>query len=309
MSPFNKTPDRKKTMSEIEQNAEPTPLQLQQMEECAAHWRKIGECSDKADLERCKVIIPEVYRAAGVIPPQEIILADGPVAAARLCRRLDQEVDRHNLGRETREYVSDQVYGSHDAPWLAFYSYFLEYCGMKVCEPLKPLMDLAKHCGWWSPYDTRAIVQHRCTRYMKDAEDRLHAEDGPSVEWPDGTKLWDIHGIEVNEQIVMRPETQTVQQILSESNGDVRAIRIERFGWPRFLYETKAECIDNRKNEVEGTLEALYRSPTGELRLVATCPTGRVFTLPLDGRAPVTTCEQAQVWLASGRKLNVIGRS
>lgn len=284
-----------------------TPEQEAMLDVVAAEWKAIGECPDKADLERCKEIIPRVYIAADLIPPTEILLADGPVHAAEMARQLDQQVDRENLHKTLQEYIGDQVYGNHDAPWLAFYAFMLDQCHMEICEPLRPLIDLAKHCGWWGPYDTRAIVQHRCTRFLRDEEERLHCEDGPSVAWPDGTKLWDIHGIEVDEQIVMRPETQTVEQINKEESGDVRSIRIERFGWVRYLKETSARLIHNRKNEVEGTLEALYQSPTGENRLVVTCPTGRLFSLGVP--AAVTTCEQAANWLQGDKPFNIVGRT
>ena len=107
----------------------------------------------------------------------------------------------------------------------------------------------------------------------------LHNETGQSVRFRSGWGLWTIEGTPVDEQIVMYPETQTVEQIDKEENQDVRAIRIQRFGWPRYIRESGAEAKDERKNEVEGTREALFVCRDGSRRLIVTCPTGRVFAL------------------------------
>jgi hypothetical protein len=136
---------------------------------------------------------------------------------------------------------------------------------------------------------------------------RLHNDKGKSVRFRSGWGLWTIEGTPVNEQIVMRPETQTVEQIDKEANQDVRSIRIERFGWPRYIRESGAACIDGRDNAIEGTIEALYRCQDGSCRLVVTCPTGRVFALGVPGN--VETCRQAQHWLAGGRNFRVLART
>ena len=65
--------------------------------------------------------------------------------------------------------------------------------------------------------------------------------------------------------------------------------------------------VYSRKNAVEGTLEALYKTPKGEQRLVVTCPTGRLFALGVPPE--VETCEAAQVWLGGDKKMNVIART
>jgi hypothetical protein len=131
----------------------------------------------------------------------------------------------------------------------------------------------------------------------------LHNESGPSVRFRSGYSLWTIDGIPVNKQIVMQPETQTIEQMEKEENQDVKAIRIDRFGWVRYIKESGAKCIDKRKNEVEGTKEALFHCKDDSTRLVVTCPTKRIFSLGVPPE--VKTCEQAQTWLA-GEQLNII---
>jgi hypothetical protein len=134
-----------------------------------------------------------------------------------------------------------------------------------------------------------------------------HCTDGPSHRWRDGFSLWHIGGILVDEQIVMRPETQTVSQINNEQNADVKAIRIQRYGWVRYLEDIGAKCIHRRRNLVEGTVEALFDAGEFGRRLVATCPTWRVFSMGVP--SSVDDCEQAQNWLAGEKPFRVLART
>ncbi len=138
-----------------------------------------------------------------------------------------------------------------------------------------------------------------------DENNEPHCEDGPSHRWSDGWSLWHIHGVAVDEQIIMRPETQTISQINSEPNQDVRSIRIERFGWTRYIKESGAKLIDSVKsNPISGTPEQLYRLADGSQRLVAGCVTGKIVTMGVPSE--IESCQQAQAWLAGGNKWNLL---
>jgi hypothetical protein len=50
--------------------------------------------------------------------------------------------------------------------------------------------------------------------------------------------------VQVTEQIVMRPETLTPDQILKLANAEQRRIAIERFGWNRFIEEARLHLVD-----------------------------------------------------------------
>lgn len=134
----------------------------------------------------------------------------------------------------------------------------------------------------------------------------LHCEDGPAVNFNDEIKFWFINGIECDEQIVMDPQSQTLQQILDDTNADRQAIRIERRGWLWFLQQIGATVLDEGPNEVEGTYEVLFDSPYGR-RLVPTCITGKIPALGVPNT--VNTCAEAQLWLHRGKKRNVVART
>ena len=139
-------------------------------------------------------------------------------------------------------------------------------------------------------------------------DDFLHNESGPAVLYRDGFSIYSINGVQLDEQIVMSPETQTVEQIQSDNNADRRAIRIERFGWTRYLKTIQAECIESTKNEVEGTIEAIYRTPHDGTRFIATCPTGRVFVMGVPEET--MTCVEARNYLNPfGQDSNILART
>lgn len=165
-----------------------------------------------------------------------------------------------------------------------------------------------QHCPIWM-WCTRAVyvLRRPKTPIYFDDNDRLHNESGPAVTFGNDYHLWEIHGQIVDEQIVMRPETQTVKQINADTNNDRRAIRIERFGWGRYLKESRAKQLDARKNEVDGTYEVLYTTKRDGHRFVANCTTGRIISLGVPNE--VTTCEGAQAWLAGPSPFNSLGRT
>ena len=136
----------------------------------------------------------------------------------------------------------------------------------------------------------------------------LHCEAGPAWEYRDGLCGWSIGGLRVDEQIVMRPETQTVEQIDNEPNNDIRAIRLDRFGADRYLIETGASVIDEGPNAIEGTHEALLKTGSGQVFMWPTCPSGRVCP-PLRVPRTIKTCEEARNWLAGENSFRPLART
>ena len=100
----------------------------------------------------------------------------------------------------------------------------------------------------------------------------MHNVTGAAIEFRDGYKLWSIDGMTVTEQIVMMPETLTMQQIEDEKNVEIRRIMIQRFGEEKYIIETKAVCIDFSAGlGLQGSApRALYVLPKGEKILFGT---------------------------------------
>lgn len=107
-------------------------------------------------------------------------------------------------------------------------------------------------------------------------------------------------GVPVNEQIVFRPETLAVDQILEERNAEVRRVMLERFGFDRFMDGARAEELDRDRDGTGGERRLLRVPMQNDEDLVCvsvTCPsTRRRFVL----RVPpnMTSCRQAVAWTA-----------
>jgi hypothetical protein len=146
--------------------------------------------------------------------------------------------------------------GTWWAGWNAYLTFFTDVCGLNIGDELaeanKARID-AMEAGWWWPHRKFVIVVRRQTEVHTELVDpsrsrgwgshRLHNDSGPSIAWADGWALWHVHGTQVTEQIVMRPETITAEQISREENAEVRRIMADRIGNARMMEVLGAQAI------------------------------------------------------------------
>ena len=262
-------------------------------------WLAIGLSTEEVKIEEVKPFMDAAYKQARLKPP-EYLLFDSPYAAAKAIAE--------RTGKKPDDHINEMGYGSQDAGWLSFYDFFREVCGIDLHE-IEPLNGIAKTCGWYAPYDEVCFLQQRPKAIHFDDKERLHNDSGMAVEYRDGWGAWSIEGVRVNEQIVMRPETQTLEQLNQEKNEEIRRIRIERYGMDKYLAEMNATCIDSRDNAIEGTKEKLMKCE-GMTVLLTHCPsTGKIFPMQVDGN--IKTCKEAQDWLwgINDSDTRIIGRT
>lgn len=290
-----------------------TPEQTAKIPDYHKKWIDIGLNCEECDFEKAKEYAKLVYKNAGLKCPDQFYLTDSPIACAKLAVKLmGKSEDDPNYQKYVYEQFNNQIFGNHEAGWLAYYDFLDIEMNVEACKNIKGLIEIAKYIGWWAPYDTCVIFQHRPLEIHIDEQIRLHNENGPAITYRDGVKIWAINGIGLTEQIIMAPETLTVKQIDSEPNNDVKSIMINRFGWARYIKESESNLLDYRDNDVENTKEALYTTKQFGKRLVVTCPTGRIFVLGVPDN--IKTCKQAQNWLGNvgnknSSKINVIART
>jgi len=82
--------------------------------------------------------------------------------------------------------------------------------------------------------ETQVYVSRRPEELHFDDDNLGHNDSGPMCKFPDGWSTWSIHGVAVDEQIVMSPETQTLVQMRDEKDPEVKRIRIERYGVAKY---------------------------------------------------------------------------
>jgi len=162
---------------------------------------------------------------------------------------------------QVRAQVGDQVramiYGSHDSDWLSFYAYMYDVFHLECVKPLVSLIELAQCCGWLALYKNVAILQQRHNILHRDTQGRLHSENSLAVGYPDGWGVFAWHGVRVPEYVILSPDKITVKDIQTETNAEIRRVKLERYGWERYLLDSHSNVIHQDEYGV------LYRQGIG----------------------------------------------
>jgi hypothetical protein len=84
-----------------------------------------------------------------------------------------------------------------------------------------------------------------------------------AIAYRDGWGIYAVHGVRVDERIVMHPETITVGEVWKEANAERRRVMIEAFGWDRFVVDAGLALVDECADPANAphTLK-LYDLPT-----------------------------------------------
>ena len=160
-------------------------------------------------------------------------------------------------------------------------------------EESRAFRKVQENANWWFPFDTYCAVVDRPLRIELNDEGRLHSLEGKAMEFRDGFGLWYINGVEVNEQIVMKPETLTFEQIRDEDNAEIKRIMIEQHGWDKYLESVPHEVVEVSASDKFH--EALIKLED-MLVLLCSCPsTGRVYALEVD--PSISSVKEARGWL------------
>lgn len=199
--------------------------------------------------------------------------------------------------------------GSMDYRRIAYATFFRDLHGWEdpCLSDLKHDEIITRHAAMVYYGPRVAAISDRPCEIHVDEDGELHNPDGPAMRFRDGWSIWAIHGVHVGEQVIHRPETQTLNQIDQEHNAEVRRIRIERYGWQSYLQQKNALVVEHRRNEIEQTDESLMELE-GIKVLVCACPsTGRVYAMEVD--PDCQTIKQAQAYLSGGLAQRIIGAS
>lgn len=266
-----------------------TPEQEARFPEFVDKWIKIGTSTEPVDLEKAKAAACKAYRLAGLPEPTQFHLVDSPVAAIDLIKKLDPEKD-------SREIISEMIYGYNDASWLSFYNYFQEVVGIESCNDLQGLFDLAETSGWLNVYEDVVVFQHRPEIIKFDDEKRLHREDGPAIRFRDGFSIYAWHGTRIPaEWIEDKENSLTAQVALTWPNVEQRRCACEILGWATVLKQLNSKVIDKDGDPEIGELVEVDIPEIGRERFLRVlCGTGREFALPVPPN--MKTALEANAW-------------
>jgi hypothetical protein len=308
-----------------------TPEQELKVIEYVNNYTNIGV--DTKEVDRTVVHeINELYRMMDT-PSPKYIWVDNPweanivlsaMASGKDFPELDDEIDNGELiNRDIIEKVASKInkhnfnynIGNLNAYWLAYLNFGREVLDInydyKEYEPI--ILDvwtrLISKCGVFFPLTNVCVVCNRPQEVYFDDNRELHREDGPAISFRRGTEcdVYSFRGVTVNEKIIMRPETLTIEDFHKEKNAEVRRIVIERMGTDKYLEETNAKLIDADTTFTDyiggvGVPRALMEDNEGRRFLVASDGgTGRVYYMQVPKEC--NTCGEASDALA-GKHLN-----
>ena len=238
-------------------------------------WLRVGLSTEPADRVTAEAGVRLAYERAGLVPPRLVVWLGSPLAGVygQALLRRDQVRDqvwaqvRGQVRDQVRAQVRDQVvdwgsgivWGSHDywTMWIATYSHL----GIRDADRLDGLIQVAENAGWWWPLDGAVVLTERPCTLHRDPLNRLHAETGNAIEWPDGWGFPVWHGTrlpETPEQI----RAWSTDRVLREPNAEVRRAAIEIRGWDQFVTEAGLRLVDETDDPGNpGNMIGLYDVP------------------------------------------------
>jgi len=291
-----------------------TPEQESKLSLYRDKWLKIGLSTEPLDFERAKAAATRCYELTGLKPPQYFLHFQSPYAAAigayshrkrfkkggQISDRVRDQVGvqvsnqiRDQVKAHVQDQVWAQVFGPHDANFLSYYDFFRSELNLSHCDQIDGLIELAKHCGWWAPYENVCILQDHPSVIKFDDQNRAHCEDGPAIAYPDGFGVYCWHGTRIPAAWI--EQAPGAEEALEWENLEQRRAACEIVGWHNILRELDARTIDKDEDPQIGELVEVNIPDIGsEKFLRVLCGTGREFALPVSPE--MTTALQANAW-------------
>lgn len=272
-----------------------TDDQVLAIEDYTIKYTKYGLSTTQVTDEAWQDCVSSIYRDLLEIEVPKIEVYSGPLQCwERVC------------DGEKIPFYYPFIDGNFNAALIANYIYYAEVLGVPIDEEMKLYQRLfSTHLVF--PLDDVAVCCQRPIRLCVDEQFNLHSEDGPSVEYKDDLTMFAIHGVEVPEEVVMNPKDQDISDLDNEENNDIRTVRINRYGWDRYIKEKGLLSIDERLNTRTNSYEALY-DIDGIKTLIANCGTGNIVPIRV---GDVNTCAEAEDYLCNvgDRKVSIIKRT
>ena len=265
-----------------------TAEQKAAMPEYRDKWIQIGLSCDRVNFEMAKIDLIKAYECANLPAPKEIVFARGPQEAIRLAKKKDPKLT-------SADVLNTTMFGSQEAGWLSFYNFFEEQCDVEF-PVLEGLMRLAHSSGWITVFDEWACIHDKPLFIKFDDQNRLHCENGPAIEYGDGTVVYAWHGVGVPDSWIADKENALTADIaLTWANVEQRRAACEILGWAKILDKLNATVVDEDEDPMIGTLLEVDIPEIGrEKFLKVQCGTGRIFAIPVPPN--VKTALEANAW-------------
>jgi hypothetical protein len=109
------------------------------------------------------------------------------------------------------------------------------------------LTQICENAGWFLPHAKICWVCERHNVLVRNESGRLHKDEGPALAYPDGFAIYALNGVRMKPEYVLTPaEKLNVQNILKETNVEVRRELIRKVGVERMVSLLPAKRLDKR---------------------------------------------------------------
>ncbi len=178
--------------------------------------------------------------------------------------RLDAWIDLGE-GMETAELIQRDRRGNEQNKWDTSWELAWSGATFGYTTPMQPFIQIAQGgclIFWVGRKAVHVVLAAVYPEYVE-----LHREEGPVIEYEDGTGIYYWNNLKVSEGLVLHPERLSVKEILAERNVELRRVMIERYGQEKFIRDANVETLDSYNgnelvriplpNDPDGVLVAL----------------------------------------------------
>lgn len=213
-----------------------TPEQEAKFPEYVKEWTARGLTTTPQTQEQAEKDFTEFQRVVlKMDKPAPVVLLSSPDDCWReVCRR------NADNDEEYKDLLKDPVYPYFDcqfwAGWAAFYEYARVELGVSYdnMNEYQSLLACIKYGMVWPT--ERVCVVCQPPSVIKVGPRGLHCEDGPAVSYNGKFEIYALNGVRVPKELVMTPsEELSVEWFTKQSNADVKAEFVRKFGVERML--------------------------------------------------------------------------
>lgn len=205
---------------------------------------------------------------------------------------------------QLKDNIAGQVGGCMGSWWCAS-GVFYDFCGrlglpyaVEQKRVLRLWLDQCRYAHWWFECGGVVFASDRPAELTVDAQGRLHNDDSPALDYGDGFRLFAIHGVRVDADIVLHPENIAVKRIENEDNVEVRRVLIALYGHERYMKDSGAALVHQ---DERGKLWRKKRAEDADLVMVEVTnstpePDGSVRSYLLRVPPNMRTASAAVAW-------------
>jgi len=150
----------------------------------------------------------------------------------------------NKIANEKVNFVYPSLLGQFDVSFFAFYDFMKEVVGVKTFpdsyENLKKLI----YFNLIYPIEGYIVFCQKPNLIHKN-EKGLHCENGPALQYRDGTEIWALNGVRVPKEFVTTPaSSMNPEIILKEKNAQVRRELVRKITIERLYQSIPCQILD-----------------------------------------------------------------